>query len=72
MSFSVYLHIDLCMYMLTSFYICLFEPNSECRFFKGHRALKIVDMEANFAWAFLILFCVLGMRYWVLRTDKCV
>ena len=48
-SFYIYLHIDLCMHMLTSFYICLFEPNSECRFFKGYLVLKIVDMEVNFA-----------------------
>jgi hypothetical protein len=49
MSFSIYLHIALCMYVLTSLYICLFEPNSECRFFKGYRVLKIMDVEVNFA-----------------------
>jgi len=61
-SFSIHLHIDLCMYMLTSIYICLFEPNSECRFFKGHLVLKIMDMEVNFCLGIYFLFCVLGVR----------
>ena len=48
-SFSIYLHIDLCITCLLHSTFVSLNPTHNVAFSKGYRVLKIMDMEVNFA-----------------------